>query len=309
VSTGTNRGLKQRLRSARRELFGAVTVSLILGLALLAGCGGDDSKTALPVERVDAKAFDSPYCVTARKWAVHELTGGGDGAYARGGPAALEKWWNEQLAYLKTSLRQAPPAVQDAEAVNELAIRTRLTPLVEKYGFDFERVAAEASASEKAFADHPPAELAKAQEVRNLYQNRVCGYGGPPPAADVTFTASASAKPYCEAVALQRKHLDEFASSGFDPEAFRSYVTSDSFSGVLDKQTAKAPSEIATDVKTDIEWVRTRWLEVAEEFDYDLRRILLEGSADDVAAFTFWAPAIVEQDSRITAYQEQACGG
>ena len=62
-------------------------------------------------------------------WAAHELNGGGDGAYARGGPPALERWWNEQLAYLKTSLRQAPPAIRRAEALNERVIRTRLTPL------------------------------------------------------------------------------------------------------------------------------------------------------------------------------------
>ena len=29
---------------------------------------------------------------------------------------ALKKWWSEQLAYLKTSLEQAPPALHHAEA-------------------------------------------------------------------------------------------------------------------------------------------------------------------------------------------------
>jgi hypothetical protein len=298
----------QRLRSTQRPLLGAAMILLMLGLAVLAGCGGsDDEATALSAERVEA--FDSPYCVTAREWAVHELNGGGDGAYARGGPAALKKWWGEQLAYLKTSLRQAPPEIRDAEAINERAIRTSLTPLLEKYGFDFKRVEAEASASEKAFADHPPPDLAKAQEARNLYQNRVCGYGGTPPPADVTFTASAAAKPYCEAVAAQRKGFEDVASSGFDPRAFRSLANSDSLSEALDAQDATAPSEIAADVKADNEWVRIRQLKVAEEFDYDLRSILLEGSVEDLAAFTYWDPAIVAQDRRVAAYQEQVCNG
>jgi hypothetical protein len=48
---------------------------------------------------------------------------------------------------------------------------------------------------------------------------------------------------------------------------------------------------------------------VLEKFDYDLRRILLEGSAEDIAVFTYWDPAIVDHDSRVTAYQEQVCGG
>ncbi len=53
-----------------------------VALAVLAGCGdSDDKETASSVE-----GFDSPYCVTARKSAVHELNGGGDGACARGGP-------------------------------------------------------------------------------------------------------------------------------------------------------------------------------------------------------------------------------
>ena len=67
------------------------------------------------------------------------------------------------------------------------------------------------------------------------------------------------------------------------------------------------PSEIAADVKADNEWVRNRKLKVLEEFDYDLRRLLLEGSAEDLAVFTYLDPAIVEQDSRVEAYVEQVC--
>jgi hypothetical protein len=296
--------MMQRKRSNRSIVLFAV----IAAIMVLVGCAGAPKATrpsasiASPVE-----GFDSPYCVTARTWAVHELNGGGDGAYARGGPAALKNWWDEQLTYLATSLQQVPPVIHDAEAINERAIRTVLTPLLEKYGFDFERVQAEASPSEKALGDHPTPEVAKAQETRNLYQDRVCGYGGPPRAADVTFTANAAAEPYCKAAAAQRKGSEEVASSGFDPEVFRSYATADSFSEGLDALDATAPSEIAPDVKAVNEWTRKRWLTVAEKFDYDYRRILLEGSAGDVAAFTFWDAAIVEHDSRVTAYQEQVC--
>ena len=141
--------------STRRRSLSAATVVLIAGLAVLAGCGGsDDDTSALPAEQV--AAFASPYCVTAREWAVHELDGSADGAYARGGPAALRKWWSEQLAYLKTSVEQAPPELHDAEATVERAYRTRLTPLFEKYGFDFKRIGAEASASENAPAEPTP---------------------------------------------------------------------------------------------------------------------------------------------------------
>jgi hypothetical protein len=297
----------QRPRSTQRSLFGAAMVLLILGLAVLAGCGGsDDKKTALPAEQV--AAFNSPYCVTAREWAAHELNGGGDGAYARGGPAALKKWWSEQLAYLKTSLQQVPPDVHEAEAVNERAIRTRLTPLLEKYGFDFKRLEAEASASETAFADHPPAEFERAQEARNLYQNEFCGYGGSPPAAKVTFTKTAAAKPYCEALAAQQEGLGQVASSGFAPDAFRTYVTSDGFLDALNTQDATAPPEIAAEVKADNAWVRSRKLDLLEKYGYDYPRLLLEGSAEELAAFNYFDPAIEEQDSRVVAYAQQVCG-
>jgi hypothetical protein len=275
----------------------------LLGSAALAGCGGGGKEQV-----ATAAPFSSPYCVTARNWAVHELNGGGDGAYARGGPPALRKWWGEQLAYLKTSLRQAPPAVRSAEALNERAIRTKLTPLLEKYGFDFERIESEATARERAFADHPPAKYARAQEIRDLYRNRACGYGGSPPPAEVKFTPTAAAKPYCKAAAAQEQGLGAVAASGFPPKAFRRYATSKHFLASLEDQEATAPAEIAADVRTDIAWVRDRKLAVAERYGYDLRRILREGTAQELAAWTYWDPAIRKQDSRVEAYVAQVCG-
>ncbi len=278
-------------------------LALVLGSAALSACGGGREAAAAAPE-----PFASSYCVTARDWAVHELNGGGDGAYARGGPPALEKWWTEQLAYLKTSLRQAPPSVRAAEALNKRAIRTELTPLLEKYGFDFHRIESEATARERAFADHPPARYARAQEVRDVYQNRVCGYGGSPPPADVKFAPSAAAKPYCRAAAAQEKGLEQVAATGFAPSAFRRYVTSRRFLAALDAQEATAPDEIAADAKADLAWVSDRKLAVAEKYGYDLRRIMREGTAAELAAWTYWDPAIRRQDSRVEAYVQQVCG-
>ena len=180
--------------------------------------------------------------------------------------------------------------------------------MLAKYGFDFDRIESEATARERAFADHPPARYARAQEVRDLYQNRVCGYGGSPPPADVKFTPTSAAKPYCRAAAAQEKGLGQVAASGFAPRAFRTYVTSKHFLAALDEQEAKAPAEIAEDVKADIAWVRDRKLAVAEKYGYDLRRIMREGSAAELAVWTYWDPAIRRQDSRIEAYVAQVCG-
>ena len=69
----TRRLARRRWSTLRLPVLGAI-VALVLGLAVLAGCGGSaDKETALPAEQVEA--FASPYCVTAREWAVHELDG------------------------------------------------------------------------------------------------------------------------------------------------------------------------------------------------------------------------------------------
>ena len=289
--------------TSRPHITVLAVVMLILGLAVPAGCGSDDEdkETASSVE-----GFDSPYCVTARKWAVHELNGEAEEAYARGGRAALRKYMEEYLAYTEASLRQAPPAIHEAAAIKARGIRTRLIPVMEKYGFDPQRLEAEASASEKAVLRGPGPDEAKAQEITHAYDDRVCQYGGAP-AAKATFRASAASKAYCRAVAAQAKGFEKVVSSQFDPKAMRSYASSDGFLNALDAQVEAAPSEIAADVEADTEWDRTRKPEVLEQFDYDLRRLLLEGSERDLAVFNYWDPAIREHDARVTAYQEQVC--
>lgn len=201
-------------------------LAVVLASLVPAGCGtGGDDETASPVA-----PFDSPYCVTARKWAVHELDGEAPEVHARGGRAALKKYMQEYLAYTEASLRQAPRAIHEAAAIKARGVRTRLMPALEKYGFDPQRVEAEGSASEKAVLRGPNPAEAKAQEITHAYDDRVCQYGGPP-VARVTFTASAAAKPYCRAVSAQEKGFEKVVSSRFDPNAMRSYVASEAFFG------------------------------------------------------------------------------
>ena len=131
----------QRPRLTRRPLFGAAMVLLTLALAVLAGCGGSDTKESA----VPAEGFDSAYCKTARVWAAHEVSA--DEATTTSSPATFRKYWNEYLVNLETQLQQAPPAVHDAAVVNTRGVRTALTPVFEKYGFDMKRIEAEGSAT------------------------------------------------------------------------------------------------------------------------------------------------------------------
>jgi hypothetical protein len=288
---------------ARRAGFGAIGSSII-ALAVAAGCGGDgDDKTT-----ASAGGFDSAYCVTARKWAAHELNGEGEDVFARGGPPAARKYMNEYVAYTVASARQAPAEIREAAAIKDRGIRTQLAPVLEKYGYDPRRLEAKGTPAEKAAVQSPSPKVLKAQEITHAYDDRVCQYGGEPPAAKVKFKRTAAAKPYCKAVADQQKSFEKVVSSLFSAAALRSFSTSADFKKSLDDQAAAAPPEVAADVKADTEWDRTRKTQVLADYDYDLRRLLTEGSQEDLAVFNYWDPEIRTQDSRVSAYQQQVCG-
>lgn len=292
-------------RSKRRPLFGAALISLTLVLAVLAvlaGCGGSDGdETAF----TPVAGTESAYCDNFRAWQVHELAGDGDDPAIAGNPAAFEAYWNDYLAFNKTSLQQAPPVIRDEWVLSERAVRTVLTPVLAKYDFDLQRMEREGTAAEKALGEPTPA-VQKAQDAIHAYEARVCGVD-PPPAADVVFKADGSSKSYCTALGTFNSELEKIESSRFDPDVMRTFVTADSFTEALDALDAAAPVEIAADVKAETEWFRTRWSDVIAEFDYDIRRIWLDATPEDRAVFNLSHPDVVEHSSRTTAYEEQVC--
>ena len=279
-----------------------VLVSLILPLAVLAGCGGNDGdETAF----TPVAGSDTAYCDAYRAWQVHELDGGeGDD---QPNPAALRKYWNEYLIFEETLLHEAPAEIRDDVVVKVSAIRTLITPLLEKYEFDAKRLQREGTAAERALFEAPPREIQKAQDAQHAYEGRTCGTAPSPPAADVVFKANESAKPFCSALSAFNSELEKVASSKFDPEVMRTFVTGDRFREVLDGLDAAAPAEIAADVRADTEWWRTRWSDVMAEYDYDIRGIYLHGTPEDLAVFNRTHPDVLEHTSRNTAYEDQVC--
>ena len=277
-------------------------VSLILGLAMLAGCsGGDGDGTAF----TPVAGSDSAYCDAYRAWQVHELDGGeGDD---QPNPAALRKYWNEYLIFEETLLHEAPPEIRDEVVVKVSAIRTLMTPLMEKYDFDAKRMERDGTAAERALFEKPPPDVQKAQDAQHAYEDRTCGTAPSPPAADVVFKADGSSKPFCTALGAFNSELEKVVSSGFDPDVMRTLVTGDSFSEVLDGLDSAAPIEIAADVEADTEWFRTRWSDVMAEYDFDIRNIYLEATPEDLAVFNRTHPDVLEHTSRDTAYEEQVC--
>ena len=229
-----------------RLVFGSALVSATMGLAVLSACGGggSDESAFTPVA-----GTESAYCDTYRAWQAHELDGEGDD---QANPTAREKYWSEYLAFNETSLQQAPPAIRDEWVVSERAVRTVVTPVLEKYDFDFERLAREGTATERAI-DGPPPAVQRAQAAIHAYEDRVCGTGLPT-AADVVFKASGSSKPYCTALSRSNRGFEKVASSRFDPDVMRTFVTGDSFLEALDALDTTAPAEIAADVSAESEW-------------------------------------------------------
>ena len=179
--------------------------------------------------------------------------------------------------------------------------------MLEKYDFDAERIGREGTPGEKAVATPPP-EAQKAQDAIHAYEARVCGVETPP-AADVMFEADEASEAYCEAAGTTQGEFDKIAEAKFDPDLLRSLVTSDRFTELLDAQIDVAPDEIAADVEAESEWLRGRWSDVFEEFDYDIRGVWVDGSAEDRAVIHEYHPDVVEHNSRVTAYEEQVCSG
>jgi hypothetical protein len=291
----------RRPRSSQHPLVGAGTVSLTV-LAVLAGCGGGGETAFTPIEGTQAA-----YCDTFRGWQVHELEGEGDDPAIVGNPAAFESYFKDYLEFNKTMLEQAPPEIRDEWVVSERGVRTDVTPVLEKYDYDVQRIEREATAAEKAVSEPTP-DQQKAQDAIHAYEARVCGVENPR-AADAVFEANESSKAYCTAASATQSEFDKIASSKFDPEMLRTFVTSERFTELLDAQVAAAPAEIAADVEAESEWLRTRWSDVFEEFDYDIRGVWVDGTAEDRAVIHEYHPGVVDQSSRITAYDEQVCTG
>lgn len=284
------------------RLWSYTLLALVLGLAALAGCGGRD-EAFMPVP-----GADGAYCSTYRAWKVYELDHGE--GFDQPTSAALRKWWNTYLIKEETLLQQAPPEILDEVVVKVSHIRTVMTPLIEAYGFDLKRVRRDGRPAEQAaLFGLPPADVQKAQEVEYAYVEKTCGTSPSPPSADVVLEADESSKPFCKALSAFDEELAEVASSRFDPEVLRAFVTGDGFTELLDRLNEAAPPEIAADVEADTEWFRTRWNDVVAKHDYDLRGIYLNGTPEDLAVFNRTHPDVLEHSSRDTAYEEQVCGG
>jgi hypothetical protein len=239
---------------------------------------------------------------------VHEFDGEGD-EFADD-PVAFKKYWGEWMTFIDTATRQAPPELRDDWVLTYPDVQ-KFTPVLEKYGYDIARAQAEGTPAELALGkklDAPPApEQQRAIDTVKEYEGRVC-QTAQPPAADVSFAGAKKNQAYCDNVEAGDEAAGEVAEQKWSVDAVRAFVTSDLFRSGLDQAQENAPAEIKADVLADVDWQRNQQVDVLEKYGYDVRKLFLEGTADDRAAFQRSDPRIADHYARTVAYEEQVCG-
>src|SRR5262245_27140676 len=152
--------------------------AVLAGLALLAAACADDgpstSRTAPETGGGDAETetatvtdeAESPYCRTALAWQVHELTPHDDGD-----PAAVRSWMDDYVGFTEEAAAAAPQPILADWELNATQIADVLYVTMERFGFDAERAAAEATPEEMAILMEPPPDVAAAQDRIHAYES------------------------------------------------------------------------------------------------------------------------------------------
>lgn len=286
-----------------RRRIGAAVV-LLTSVALLASaCSDDGGGTAAAGEAAaPADPAESAYCRTALEWQVHELT-----PFDDSDPATLEQYMGEYVGFYESAAGDAPAELQEDWDLALEGLTTQLVPVMERYDYDIARMQAEATPEEAAVLQEPPPDIAAAQDRIHAYEAEVCGAGQPAPAAGAHFTGSPDSA-YCQAVRRFDEATGTIQAAGFAPEDLQAFVTSGQAEELLTAMVDAAPEEIAADGAAVLDYERQIRLPLLAAYDYDVRRILLEGDAGERAQFQYTDPAISGPFTRTAAYDAQVCG-
>lgn len=278
---------------------------LLAGAVALGACGdtGKASTAAAPTTSSSSAEAKSAYCRTARTWSIHEID---RATVDDSDPKALRAYMVEYVAFIDEATAEAPASLADEWKASSEGFKTMVLPVLDKYGYDVQRIAAEATPEEQA-VDQPPPALAKAQDTVHEYEAFVCG-AGQPPAADVRF-AGPPVKAYCEAGGSLDAAASEAITAEDSPKAMRQLLTGDDLAKLMRATEATAPDEIKADVVALNTWDRERKMPLTARYDYDIRRLVLEGTADERATLQTTDPRVSDHYARVAAYHEQLCAG
>lgn len=277
---------------------------LLLTLAALTtlACGNDarPDAAATSADPTSAALGGGEYCKTARAWAVHELDPRHDED-----PSWLETYWGEYLDFVATAKPTAPDAIRAPWQAYGAQIDAQ-TAVFEKYDYDMRAAEEKATPDEKKVFEEP-SEEAQAAFREILTFEALTFDAGQPPAADVDFSGE---KPggYCEALAADKDLFGAVKEAGMPPEKVGEVVNSPEAKAVAQKMREAAPPSIKADVEAVIDWQMGRQRDVLADNDYDMRAILLDGSAEERQALQLTDQAVRTPFARTVAYEQQVCG-
>jgi hypothetical protein len=262
-----------------------------VGLSLLAACGCGSSGASAKANA----AANAPYCDEARRWAIHELD-----SYDQNDPKQLRDYWGEYMAFVHNARRLAPVSIR-----GDWNLRIEgdtLTPVLEKYQFDYPLIEKTATDAEKATFD-PPEDIQRAQNLIAGYESDICG-AQQPLAADVSFAAEKKGA-YCDVAAAEDDGSSKVFAAGTKPADVKSLIAAESKWDA--KLLTAAPSAIKADVRAIGQWNETRKRDVLARYHWDIRKLVLDGSPRDRADLQSSDDRIRTHVARVRAYQDQVC--
>lgn len=243
---------------------------------------------------------EGEYCKAARAWAVHELEPRHDED-----PSWFKAYWGEYLDFVATAKRTAPEPIRAPWRTYGAMIDAQ-TALLEKYGYDKRAGEERATAEEKKVFEEPSEEAQAAFHEILTFEALTCDAGQPPP-ADVEFSGEQPGA-YCEALVADKELFGAVKAAGLPPDKVRDLVNSPEAKATAQKLREAAPSSIKADVQAVTDWQQRQQRDVLAANDYDMRAILLHGSAEERQALQLTDEAIRTPFARTVAYEEQVCG-
>lgn len=264
---------------------------IVAAVTALTGACGNGSSTALG---------EGDYCKAARAWSAHELDPRHDED-----PSWLKTYWGEYLEFVATAKRTAPEAIRASWRTYGAMIDAQ-TAVLAKYGYDMRVAEAKATAEEKRVFDEPREEAEAAFHEILTLEALTCD-AGQPPAAEVDFSSERPGA-YCEALAADKELFGAVKDAGAPPDKVREVMNSGEAKAIAQKLREAAPPSLKADVKAVTDWQLREQLSVLAANEYDMRAILLHGSAKERQALQLTAEAIRTPFARTAAYEQQVCG-
>jgi hypothetical protein len=284
---------------------GAVIAIVAAGLLLGSACSKATTTTATNAKPSPARTGDftgdpeGPYCRAALQWAVVEMTP------RDGTPPVEKKYWNDYVAFLRHGEDVAPSEIKsDLKVYTDRIVN--VVPVIQKYGYDEKQFDSKATADEKKIQE-PPADVQKSFENVLAYEWQVCGNGTPDQAKNVKFTGDKDSA-YCKSEQQAHEAFGKIEQAGWTPEATRAFFTGKTFTEAVLKSESVAPEAIKSDVAANVNWIRTKQLPVLAKYGYDIKRIKLQGTAEERFATDMSAVEIRDVERRLNAYDSQVCG-